>query len=1260
MKKFLQILGFIVLGIAVIAYLCFLFVLPNIIDLNQYKPLVKDIAKEQAHLDVNFDNAKVITTPLLGAGAKIDNVSVKLPDGSILFSADSIKTRIAIPSLILLTAKVSCFEVENPFVNLEIDKDNVDYKIVKLVENILNENKEKTLGEEKVVTETWFNPAWIRIKVPCVKLKNYKFLVRDLKSGHYLDLHGEELKAGYFNGKVAKLKTYAELFSDENKNLTANIDINTFLPKTESKLDSEDDPAERIDVPFVNPVDMYRNYNLKADLDAKLRIREHKGDITSFGHLNIDNVTLKISHLQLPASYVHIKTFRHTVDMDTNIYPAQDQNIQLLGKLNYSSHPWLNMNIKTAKIQFNDMLILGKAFLDSLRIPNELGQFKAEGSAVADCYIKTNFKKLKSNGFIKVQNGGLAVRNLGQVISKANINALLDNSILSFENSSLFVNHSKVTVDGSINEKSVANITIKTDKLPLPSLFYAFAPKSLRQAYDFRSGDVTLDAAVKGKLKDAQTNAKFGLDNLNLSDSKNTFNIKDEKLSGEVNFEAKHQALFGHIDNKNFAFSIPKTGSSVRIPDFAMGIGDKNILIPENKILFNDKSEIKFSGNVLNYEKLKSIELNSSGNISTDDLVKLIGKELKPFLHTQGTIPVKLTVYGNKKKQTVLAQALADKDNYITPVDFTELGGKQTSLQAVVDLKPGRIKIKKTGLFIRTVSVDEEGNEVVHLEDIINVDGTVAGDRINLIKVDMPKILSGKIHVFPRSSLLIDKTRLFVYGAASNPIIRGALNLREVNIPEILTSVENTKADFRGHTLGFDVQNVVLNGSDISVNGDLDLNPSQILNLSNVNVSSRNIVLEKLLKVVDLAMKYVPAQPSAKSVKTAQSADIPVAVQSGTINMRRIQTGNIVVTNTNSRMALRHNVLGLRGLRANIFNGRVNGNIFVDLVKTFVNVDIKGDGINVAKAMLDAAGMKDMLSGTAQFDAKLSIDGSAKTVAEQMKGISGDVNFKVVNGQFGPFGKIENLIIAENIRESQFFQTALGGIINSLTSIDTTHFSELVGTLSFNEGVCHIDPITSLGNVLTLHIFGDFDLVRNYADMKVRAKMSSIISKVLGPLNAINPINLMNSAASMNVVTAKAFSLFCEVVPENELATLPAFENSYVDSGAAKFQLKVRGDAAKPLTLVKSFKWLSSKTEYDEAVEFVNSLPDEIEGSTATTIEEAIAEAKALEEEKKTLRYKVKHLFDRKDKTQKSKTKIEPASESDSTAEKETAKETEE
>ena len=287
-----------------------------------------------------------------------------------------------------------------------------------------------------------------------------------------------------------------------------------------------------------------------------------------------------------------------------------------------------------------------------------------------------------------------------------------------------------------------------------------------------------------------------------------------------------------------------------------------------------------------------------------------------------------------------------------------------------------------------------------------------------------------------------------------------------------------------------------------------------------------------------------------------------------------------------------------------------------------------GKNVDVDKAMRDAAGMKDMLSGTAEFKTDISLKGA--TLEEQMRSLKGDVDFDVKDGQFGPFGKIENLIIAENIRESQFFQTALGGIISGLLTIDTTHFSELKGHLSFDDGICHLEPITSLGDILSLHIFGDFDLMRNYADMKVRARMASLISNLLGPLSAINPVNLLNNAASLNIVTAKAFSIFCEMVPEEELATLPSFANAYVDNSATKFQIVVRGDVAKPLSLVKSFKWLAGQTEYQTAVDYVNSLPEQMEGSTATTVEELIAENEAY---KKTLKYKVKKLFEDEEKT---------------------------
>ncbi len=1228
MKNFWKYFGFTVLGVATLTYLSFLLVLPNI-DINKYKPMVQEIAKEQGKLSVDFENAKIITTPLLGVGVKAENISVKLPDDSLLFSADSLKTRISIPSLFLLTVKVSACEVNNPFVNLEIVNDE-QFKVIRLVEDILNAGKEQKLEEStQVEPKSWFNPAWIRIKVPNVTLNNYKVLVNDLKSGHYLNLVGEKLTLGYFNGKKAKIKTYAELFSDENKNITANVDINTFLPKPAPALDKEDDPAERIDIPFVNPVTMYRNYDLKANLDTKLRVRNSRSGINSYGYFNVENITLKVSQLKLPESYLRAKIFRKTITLDTNIYPAEAQNIELLGKLNYGKHPRMDMSIKTADIKFNDMIILAKAFLDSLSIKNELNMITAQGIVKADCYLKTNFKKLHSSGSIIVNDGGLTVQNIGRVLRDANINLILDNNILDIKDSSLFVDNSQITIDGRINKKSIADIDIKADHIPLPVLFKAFAPKEIRNAYDFKSGDATFELNIDGRLKNAQAILKAGLDNLNLADRKGSLGVNNTKFSAE--FFANSKKLGGKLTNENLEILLPQTKSSIVAPMFEAEIADNNLIIKENKLNFNDNSVITYSGEVIDYTKLKSIDFVAQGSVSTDDMIKLIGKELKPFIHSQGSIPVKVTLDGNAKKQTLFAQALTDKANFITPVDFAELQDKNMSLQSVVDFKGNRIKIKKTGFFTRNISVDKKGNEVVTLEEVLGVDGTIAGNTINLIKITMPHVLNGKIFVFPESKFKVSG-RAFVLGELSAPRMRGGFDLETLSIPELLLDLRKASLDFKGHHADFAVNDLILNGSDLQVKGAFSLLPASIFNILNLDVNSRYLNVDKLLVVADKAMKYVPGGNKGESAQT-QPADIPVEIKDGSINMERIITGNIDIRNTISDISMAKNIFYLTNLRTNAFKGNVRGNISMNLINSLLRINLSGKGVDVDKALRDAANMKNTLSGDADFSANISLSGA--TLEEQMKSLKGTVDFTVKDGQFGPFGKLENLILAENIRESQFFQTALGGMMSGLLTIDTTHFSDLSGLITFNDGVCHIEPITSLGDILSLHVFGDFDLLRNYADMKVRARMASLVSNLLGPLGAINPVNLLNSAASLNVVTAKAFSIFCEMVPEDELATLPSFANKYVDNAATKFQIVVRGDVAKPLTLVKSFKWLAGQTEYQTAIDYVNSLPEPIEGSTATNIEEAIAEAKALEAEKKTLGYKVRHLFDGEEKTPK-------------------------
>ena len=492
---------------------------------------------------------------------------------------------------------------------------------------------------------------------------------------------------------------------------------------------------------------------------------------------------------------------------------------------------------------------------------------------------------------------------------------------------------------------------------------------------------------------------------------------------------------------------------------------------------------MKYSGGIVDYNKLKSINFNTNGSINTDDLIKLIGREFKPFIHSQGSIPVKLTFDGDRQKQTLFAQAMCDKENFLTPVDFKNTAGLTTTIQSVVDFKPGRIKIKKTGLFKRTVNVDEDGNEIVKLDEIFGIDGTIAGDRINLIKITMPKAMSGNIYAFPQSEFGL-KGRAFVFGELKSPRLRGGYEVTNLSIPELLLTLKQSDLDFKGHSADFAVRDLMLNGSDMQINGTFSTLPSTNFEISKLDVSSKYLNVDKVMNVSERALKYAPKTP-AKTSASSQPADIPVIIYNGSINFARIVTGNIDIRNTQAGISLANNIFNIRNLRTRAFDGRVRGNISMNLITSLLNIRLTGRGIDVEKALLDAAGMKDTLSGTAAFETDISLKGA--TYEEQMRSLKGTVGFDVRNGQFGPFGKLENLIIAENIRESQLFQTALGGVISGLTTIDTTHFAELKGTLSFNDGICNLNPITSLGNILSLHIAGEFDLLRNYADMKVEA-----------------------------------------------------------------------------------------------------------------------------------------------------------------------------
>ena len=112
-------------------------------------------------------------------------------------------------------------------------------------------------------------------------------------------------------------------------------------------------------------------------------------------------------------------------------------------------------------------------------------------------------------------------------------------------------------------------------------------------------------------------------------------------------------------------------------------------------------------------------------------------------------------------------------------------------------------------MFNREITVNEDGEQTEKLNEIIGIDGTIAGDTINLIKITIPENLNGKLFVFPKSKLTFNANKLFIYGQTSAPRVRGDFVINDISIPEILLKADDLALNFKGQRLYFLVNNLM-------------------------------------------------------------------------------------------------------------------------------------------------------------------------------------------------------------------------------------------------------------------------------------------------------------------------------------------------------------------------------------------------------------------------------------------------------------------
>lgn len=1180
MKKILKITGITIVSVVLLLYVTLVFIIPNVINLDKYKTDIQKLAKEQTTLDINYDNAKITVTPLLSAGIKADNIHVNLPDNSELLKADSFIGRVSLPHLIFLTVKVTKAELENIVLNIEI-ADGKEYKLEKIISDIIK--KQNELAKKQSPQNTDFDMSVLKIDIPEIKLVNYSALINDLKVNNYLKLRGDELLIGYKNGKTASLKTIAELYVNENKNITANIDIDTALPKIEASETNQENISdfaekknltEQKEIPFINPVAIYKAYDLKTNINTKLRIREKDNKYISNGYLKIDDLTIMLAGLQLPSSNIHINTSGTKAEFDSEIYTAPNEKLSLNGLINYGKHPEADIKIVSDEIQTQNIINLVHAALNSVNIKNELNIVQGSGYLKADANINTDFNKLKSNGQVLINNCELINSKDKSRIAKINSTISLDNNIVKFMNTTVEVLETIFKVDGTINEKSYADISVIAEKLPVLKLFTMFAPQEIKNNYKVNSGVVNISADVKGQLTNPSGSLNVSMNNLSMTDIVNQISYINNLL--DTQFTSDFKTFKGTL--KNHDFKLVMNGANIQCPLLEAAIGDKDITINPAKLVINNSTNVNFEGGVKNYIKNPVFDFLLNGAIRTQDIKQLLGQDIGVYLNNKGTLPIEAKITGDGKQQTITASVNADANNYITPLNITSAVSKPSVIKTAVDLKGDKLTIRDTGFYVKEGAKE---TEIVGIEGNITKLNT-ANPSINMIKVKIPNDINASICVFPNSKVSA-KGNMYITGDLNSPKIRGNVDIWNLSIPEIMVKMEKAVANIEGNDLDINVNKLTANGSDYSLVINADLSPSKYFTIKTLNLISNLTDADKIMKVTEALDKALPKPNSASYNVSSASVqnDIPVVIKDGTIDIKSIKSGNIILTETTGKISLSKNILYLNNLITTAFAGKVRGDISMNMMTSDIKTILKGTGVNVEKALLDAASMKDTLTGTMDFDADISLKGS--TYEEQMNSLKGKVDFTIKNGTLGPFGRIENLIFADNIRQNAFFKTAIGAIVNQITTFDTTHYSVLNGNLTFNNGVAQINPITSTGDVMSTYIFGSYNLLKNTMDITLRGRLGSQVSESLGTLSLINPINLSKKAVAINPLLGNVLMLFNQQISEAELNQIPKLGKEYTDTNTTKFQAVLKGDALKPASLVKSFKWLALKSEIENA-----------------------------------------------------------------------------
>lgn len=642
--KIFKKLGLIFIGTIATIYLLFL-ILPFIISpiLNNYIPKLNDEIKKATGLNSQIEDFRIVTTPKLTLGAKLGKFVILTPTNKEVFEAEDFAIKMSLIPLLAKRIEVDLVQTDSIVLKLGLNKDGS----FELEKYLPIQVEEQTNSVETQTVEPINLPLGLRLSnhLPDIKIGKYDIEFLDLSTGRKYELEGNRTEIIDFvlnkgvkvlasgKAKLAEREQFNYKVKINNK-IMPDLDLHELIFNSEGVNEEGEKKTQILNIE-INILDIFKgiyNNKITANLDADLTLAKDGNS----GYIKADNLSI----VDLPPSIVNLVFKGQKIDIDSNLYTAQNEVTTIKGYVQTGKKTNLDLNLKS-KVELNNIIRILNAIAMTFN-KKDLQTLSAKGFLDADFNIKSNLKNINSNGYLKIPNADIYYGLYKIGIDDINADVQLANNNVDIKNIGFSILNQPLKFYGLIKQDATADLHLVAENLSLKGLLVVCGQAVLLKENPVNSGTVSLKADIVGKLDKIKPTIQVALNNINIKNIPSDTTLKLPKTN--INIIADAKGFSGNVVSENIGVINPAVG--VNVPKISANIKPDVIEITQTPI------------------KVEKINFNVSGKINN----YLTEKIALDFI-TTGDIKSKLSGDMNVIKQTLnLVYATVENSTIIVPM----------------------------------------------------------------------------------------------------------------------------------------------------------------------------------------------------------------------------------------------------------------------------------------------------------------------------------------------------------------------------------------------------------------------------------------------------------------------------------------------------------------------------------------------------------------------------------------------------------------